>query len=283
MNDQVIEGVTPDLEANATAEQPESKPAEDIKEDAEQVSGESETNENNENAEEELSETDKVKQAFEKRIARQTAANRDLNTRYSDAIKRIEEFEAKFQETETAKEPSESDFETYEEFVQAKADWTAERKFADMQKQEQQRIAQEKQHQALESQRRDFEAKEAEFRADVSDYDVVSQEFNEIIGSYDPETPALQAASAALMGADNTPALGYHLAKNPHEIDRILSMDPNKAYREVVKLEMKLANQSKAPEPTKLPNPPSPVDGSGKGSKPLHKKSANELVDWVNS
>lgn len=279
MTDELQGTTTPEPAEAETTEA--STPSEDTKEADEQVSEEQDTKEV------ELTETEKavkeVKDATQKRINRQTAANRDLNKKYSEAMEKIHALEESSKPESDDKAPSEEDYETTDEFIQARADYAAQKKFEELKAEDKVKTQQETQVKAYAEAKKAFDAQEAKFRVDIPDYDEVAEVFNEAVGALDPQDPALKAVSSALLDSDNMPMLGYYLGNNPDEIDRILELSPNKAYREIIKLEMKIEQENIVPKTKKLPKPPSPGGGAGKVSKGLASKSPKEIMAWVNS
>lgn len=223
------------------------------------------------------------RKATEKGFSRKTAAAAQLNNKVQEQAARIAELESGNVKV-AADEPKEEDFETLDDFVQAKANWSAEQRFKELKKEEKDKNAADNAQHEMAQLQKNFQEQEAKFRADVPDYDDVSQVFNEIIGSYDQSNPSLQSASSAMIGGDNVPAVGYYLGTHPEKIDEILSMPPHLAYREIVKLDIKMAGEGNAQQNKKpLAAPPSPIQGSGKGRKALHEQSPEDIVKWATS
>lgn len=143
--------------------------------------------------------------------------------------------------------PSSDQFQTYDAYLEALADWKAEAKFAEVQnrqreqtakqaEQEELRTRQEKQSDLL----RNGEAKYEDFEEKVtSDKHVYSQ-----------------PAYLAILESDISHDLIYHLASNPEEAEAISKLSPYAQAKEIGKLEDKLSSKppkqiSKAPDPIK--------------------------------
>lgn len=106
-----------------------------------------------------------------------------------------------------------------------------------------------------------------EFKKSMPDYDDVISEFLEDHG----DIKFSEAIEETLLTSDLSAEIVYHLAKNKPELDRINSLSPVAAARELGKLELKLSKESVSEQieekkTSKAPTPISPVKGkSGSG------------------
>lgn len=85
-------------------------------------------------------------------------------------------------------------------------------------------------------------------------------DFHEVVGELQPTN----AVSAAVMDAENAGDVAYYLGKHPKEAQRIASLPPLSAVREIGKLEAKLLAEAPKPkQPSKAPAPIDPLKGTG--------------------
>lgn len=255
----------PIADVNAQVEEGATKPVEEVKPEEGKA----------ENAE--PTEVEKVKLAMQKRIDRQTAAFKASQERMRQLEEQVKAFEAKAPQVDNA--PKQEDFATYEEWEEAITDYKAEKKAEERIRTEKEKELQAaKERQAAEV-RREFEQKESAFRTQAHDYDLIAGEavaaMNELALSGQNIVPLRDA----VMQFDNPPAMIYELGKDPELIQSLVSMEPLKAMRELVKLE--IAMESKAMSvPPKAPEPIRPLGGKG-GVKPLHERSGKDVLDWA--
>ena len=149
--------------------------------------------------------------------------------------------------------PKREQFSTYEDFIEAKATWRAD-KAADARtrqilEESEKSKTQRSQQEAQEKQDREFRAHIEAARDAIEDFDDVLQDSDATL------TEAMRAA--ILESGDKGPFIGYHLAKNPEEAARIAKLSPTRQAAEIVKLEEKVTKPVKAP--SKAPAPISTV------------------------
>lgn len=140
-------------------------------------------------------------------------------------------------------------FESYEQWVEAVADYRAEKRFRDLQRQDEERQVQERERLAAVERRTTYETNVAKAEQRYSDYHDVTAEM--------PVTPTM---AAFLMGHDKGPDIAYYLGRSPDEAMRIALLDPVKQGYELARLEAKLATpQQSAKAVTSAPEPINPV------------------------
>jgi hypothetical protein len=103
-----------------------------------------------------------------------------------------------------------------------------------------------------------FASRESEFAKTVSDYHDVTR---------NPELPMTQGMVEAIAESEDGPALAYHLGKNPEIAEKLATLPPVAAAREIGKIEARLAyerEKAKEAKPaiSKAPPPPPKVDGA---------------------
>lgn len=160
--------------------------------------------------------------------------------------------------------PTQDQFETYEQYIEALTDYKlqareaqAREQYAQWQAQEQKRVALEGWHQR------------------VSEYRPAAPDFEEVMHSVD-HIPLPAYVQDALVRSDMGPAVAYELAKNPAELMKITRMAPLQAVWALGQVAARIAAPAAPPTekkliPSKAPEPIRPVGqgASGNVSKPL--------------
>lgn len=109
-------------------------------------------------------------------------------------------------------------------------------------------------------------------RAD-SKYD----DFDEVVGELQPNSPLV----VALMEAENGEDVAYYLGKNLKEAHRIIALSPLSQIREIGKIEAKLlADPPKPKTPSQAPAPINPLTGTGSVSKDAP-SDADSIGEWM--
>lgn len=166
-------------------------------------------------------------------------------------------------------EPTLEQFKTYEEYVDARAEWVAERKFSQI---EQERRAAEAE-QAKASKHDTFLAKAKEFAATAPDFDDVA---------FNPSLPITDAMADAIDLSERGPEILYYLGKNPGRAEEISRMPDLHAALEIGRLEGKLS----LPQPKTVTNAPPPIrpisGGHGAVVVDQDKMTASEWLQWRN-
>jgi signal recognition particle GTPase len=158
-------------------------------------------------------------------------------------------------------EPKRDDFESYEAYIEARADWRADRRWEEK-----------------EAKKRDEEAKtrtqaeqqklEQSFREKARSAAKELEDFEDVMEGSD--APMTQQMAEAILTSDLGPKLAYHLAKNPEEAKRIAALPAARQAAEIGKLEGSLEAESKPkpkPEPSKAPEPIEPVGARSASSE----------------
>lgn len=171
--------------------------------------------------------------------------------------------------TQPVTEPKLDQFQTYDEYVGALADYKAEQRIQAWQNE--QRAQQEAQQRA--NVQSEFQRRAAEFRAEASDFDMVA---------FNPSLPVSDAMAEAINASDMGPQVLYYLGKNPNEAARIAALPAIQAARELGRLETRIS----LPQPktvTSAPKPVTPLDGGG-SSRAIDpdKMTTEEWKAWRN-
>lgn len=150
--------------------------------------------------------------------------------------------------------PDPESFKTYEDYVEALADWKVEQRM-------QQREAASKQETLQESYNRQI----AEAQKAYSDFD-------EAIAEYDFHLMP-RHAQEALLHSDMGAHIAYHIANNPEIGDAISRLSPVQAALKIGELGLQLRSQTPrakaAPKFTKAPPPISPLKGTATSQRTL--------------
>lgn len=152
---------------------------------------------------------------------------------------------------EEDKGPQEADFSTYTEFVEARAEWKAERKAEAKWKEFREKDAAESQQKTAQQQ---YEENFSKGKAAYTDFDdklKAAEATMAASGGFQPNP----GAHAALTESENPAAIVYHFAENPTECLRIMRLDQQKAYRAIVLLEAKLLSSAPANPEKQKPTP----------------------------
>lgn len=234
----------------------------------------------------ELSEVEKAKAeakaAFEKRIARQTAANRDQQRQLQEAKARIAELEKLSQSIKPLDDkPNQDNFETFEEFTDALADWKLAQKEKAKGEEANKGKTVEDQVKAqveFEKKRLEFETRENAFRSREPEYEKHAAVVNKFLGLADPKSETYQAFGQTVASSERAPELINYLGKNPQEIVEMFHMTPYELKDRLDEIIDTFADAPKA-TPRELPAPPNAVKGSTRVSKSPDQMSGRELVD----
>ena len=194
---------------------------------------------------------------LEKRLAKERRKRAEIETR----LKVTEELALRAKPAEPKPEPKAADgepkrenFSTYEDYLEARADWRAERKTAEALearfREQEKRNTDTQQAARLQKMQETWQASVAKAAERYADFDDVLEA---------SDAPMTQAMHAAIMDADDPAAVAYHLAKNKQEAERIAGLDPRLQAREIWKLETGIPKAQA--KPSKAPPPIDPVRG----------------------
>lgn len=208
---------------------------------------------------------------LKKRFKKLNGKIRDLETQLAQraAPQEVKQALASPQPATDPQAPKEADFESYAEFIDARADY----RFALAQSKKEAENAQARQATEAQQREADWKAKVAETIKRIPDYDEVLS---------DSEITVSQAMHEAILASDAGPSLIYHLAKNPAEAARIKALPPLKAALEMGKLEAKFAPdlEKKPTTVSKAPRPPSPVGGTSLSSDLGKEPDPKDFAAW---
>ena len=199
----------------------------------------------------------------QQRIARLTRDKYQLAGRLQELERRLTEGRPASRQDqptpETAQPPAgkprQEDFPNdYDSYIEALTDWKAAQAYHQMQREQHAARMAEQETSQLQAWRGNLQ----KYRAETPDFEAVMQGAEDIT-----IPPYLQKE---IMSYEEGPALAYELAKNPEALERIVSLPPAAALRELGRFEARTSiGQRKPPSPavSKAPEPISPV---GRGS-----------------
>ena len=186
---------------------------------------------------------------FNRRLDRAYKRAAEAEARASFLEKQFNEFKAASQPAADPSEPKLEQFKDIEEYAKAKAEHASKRALAEHQAKLQGETARQQTARLTESWAAKMEAA-AESIEDL--HEVVSEDLK-------PTTPAL----AAIMEAENGPAVAHYLLKNPKEMARIEKLTGIAQILELGKVSAMLAAEPpKAKTPSRAPAPITPVTGT---------------------
>lgn len=149
--------------------------------------------------------------------------------------------------------PKFQDFNTYEEYLDARQDW----KDQEREKQRTQKQTQQQERQQMGELLNTFDERAEKLREKYEDFDDVC---------FGDHVVITEAMGMVIMDSELGPEINYYLGRNPKEALRIAKLGPYAAAREIGKLELKLEQQpptkkqpSNAPEPITPVKPKAPV------------------------
>jgi hypothetical protein len=163
-------------------------------------------------------------------------------------------------------EPKPDDFKTVGEYAKALTKWEV----AQAKKAEDAEKARQTQARAIESATDKLGERVAEFAKATPDY-------AEVMETADWDVPPHM--QAYFVDSENPGLLGYHLAKNPDEFDRIAKLSPIRAFAELGKLEDKLTAKPVAPAKEPAPAASTQVSRAPAPIQPLEGKSTPVAKD----
>lgn len=207
----------------------------------------------------------KRKGGFQRRINELTRTNRELQER----LTALEGKSSVEPEEKPAEKPKVSDFENYEEYVEALTDWKVENRSKADSLSRKQAAEQARAQESHKTRLTQWNERLTAARDKYEDYDSAA----------DSDVVISQPMADAMMDSEVGAEILYFLGKNPSESERIAKLHPLAAFREIGKIEASLSKESVAPKQpvSKQPKPLTPVKPSGTtGKKPLSECSPEE-------
>lgn len=147
-------------------------------------------------------------------------------------------------------EPRRESFDSYEAYLEARAEWRADQKVEQRFKAREEQTQKQKAVESEQEAAKRFREHAVKVAGEIEDFEDV------LASSSAPMTQAM--ANAITRSGEMGPRIAYHLAKNPEEAQRIAALDPAEQAMEIGFLK---ASVSKEPvkKPSKAPAPIEPV------------------------
>ncbi|MCH9838111.1 hypothetical protein [Tahibacter sp.] len=210
----------------------------------------------------------------------QEKPKRSARERINELTKRAHEAEREAQRWREAAErktadpsekPNPDKFGSYDEYVEALADWKADQRVAESFKRRDAERSQAAEARAAEAKAQAWAERQSEFREATPDYDAVVGKSAVQIAPHVVDT---------LLDSESGPELAYHLAKRPETVKRINALSPLSAARELGRIEATLSNPA-APQikpASKAPAPITPVRSSAPAAVDLASANMDQYI-----
>lgn len=216
-------------------------------------------------------------EAQEQKIRRQTKSYAQMQKNFEETRKQLEEFTAQQQKTEESTEaPKLDDFDSYDEFLEAAAEYKAKEKFTKLEQEKKQAEMQAQYERMMQERAKNYEAMKADFVQNVPDYQEAEEEFMSFTAELQGKVnPATQDAFTQIAYAENAVPQLIHYFGAEHgarmnELIELSQKNPALAAVETYKLVQKLKSTPQAKkEPKQPPKPPSRVNATGTTRKDL--------------
>lgn len=219
--------------------------------------------------------------AIEKRLSKERRKRTEIETRLkvTEELALRKPAEPEKPKPQESAEPKRDQFDSYEEFVEARAEWRADKAVDKRFKEREQK--------ETETRTRTEHQKASEaFKSKVSEQAKGIEDFQDVIDEATAEEnhPFSRIGAEVIASADNPAKVLYHLAKNREEAERIASLNMVSQAREIWKLEAKLASEPPQKKPSSAPAPIAPVGGKATAADamPDAGKNPKEWIAWRN-
>lgn len=240
---------TPDVIIEGYETEPKEQPKEEVKEPIDSEP-EEEGEPDEDDSKEEKQERKSKKGGFTRKLEKYEQELAELKAKLADKEKVAET-------VDEDKEPVDTDFEDYGEYIKAVAKWTVKQESKQLNERSQAEKAQEE----LKQKAGAYTAKAAELAQSIPDYEEVTENSDIVV------TPLLRAA---LLDSDMGPEVAYYLAKNPDEGHKTEKMGVVELNKFIGRIEAKLEMQKQPVVQRKASKAPEPIKplGSGKAKTP---------------
>lgn len=259
-------------------EQQTSSPADASSEAPETVTEELQQSEQQEAAEKPEEGDEGDDQGGEER--QQERPKRSARDRINELTKRAHEAEREVQRMreaanrpppESSSKPDPATFQSYDEYVEALADWKSEQRVTAVLKQRDEQRTRDAESAAVEAKAQAWHERQGAFREVTPDYDAVVGKSSVQVAPHVVD---------ALLDSDSGPDLAYHLAKHPETVKRINALPPLAAARELGRIEASLSTPA-APRDkpaSKAPAPITPARSSAPASVNLATANMDQYI-----
>lgn len=173
--------------------------------------------------------------------------------------------------------PKIEDFDSYEKYQDARADWAADRRLRQFQAEQAQQQAQARQQEAIANQQRQVIEQHGKLQSMTSEGEKKYPDFYEKVFPGEGKTvPISEAVGHALLESDKGIDLMYYLSTNKAEAERIAKLSVTRQLVEIGKLENSLPTIQKS----KAPAPINPIGGK-KAAATAAPRDDDDMDTWV--
>lgn len=218
-----------------------------------------------------------TQEELEAEVGKRVAREQRKHTRAEqERIARLEQDVQELRKTPSVapnEPPKRDQFKSDEEYFWALNDYRIDAKLNARREQERQQEAQARQREEQQKVVRTYQQR-------VSTAETKYPDFHEVVGS--PALPITDAMAAAIQLHDLGPDVAYHLGKHPEEARRIADLPPMLAAAEIGAIAVTLKAKA-PPQPSKAPEPITPVGGKNVTEKSPSDMSDEEFARWRQS
>lgn len=191
-----------------------------------------------------------------------------------EASQPVQNEQVNISEPEGLNAPQEDDYEEYAEYLEAKGEYKANKKFADERAQATEQQEAESQMQWVQQRAKYVDDRAAEAVKTIPELDGLYRENQDIIESYSNE------AKMAFLEADK-PELAFYALATEGRLEELDGMSPSKIAREIALAEIRGEELSKTRPVSKAPAPIKAVRGSSPRTKTLDDMSPTQLLNHL--
>lgn len=255
----------------------------------ENASPDTEANEVQETPEQRLERLEKEVADKQKAIDRRTAALSTLQKKFEEERQQREQLMQRIEQAEPKKEPDIDDFDTHEEYVDAVANFRAEQKVAEQQKQMLKQQEEMQKAQIMQERQSVRAEQEAEYMKENPLYRASVSEVDSYLRMLEVRNDVQDAVIDQIYSGNVPAVIDYFGSNNGEHLDelgKISKMPAHKAAVEIYKIQQKLEAglATSKTDPEKPDVKPVKVErGNTKSRKSLDKQSPKEILDWVKS
>lgn len=227
----------------------------------------------NEKPEDPSAERPKKKPGISQRIAQVVREREEAKRETEYWREQAMKGQPKAEPTKTDEKPKVDQFQSYEEYLEALADYKAEQKYAERERKREQETQQERATREMNDMRASFAERAEQVAEKYEDFEEVA---------FSPDVPVSKAMVPAILSSEMGPELMYYLGQNPKEAARIARLPPIAAVRELGRLEAKLSEPPQK-RPSKAPEPINPVGTRAEAGKDPSRMTDAEWMKWRES
>ena len=210
----------------------------------------------------------------------QEKPKRSARERINELTKRAHEAEREVQRMreaanrpppESSSKPDPATFQSYDEYVEALAEWKTDQRVSESFKRRDAERSQAAQDRAADAREQAWQARQIEFRKSNPDYDSAFSSLAGKLPNHVVET---------IGDSDFGPHVVYHLAKHPETVRRINELSPLAAAREIGRIEASLSTPAAPREKpaSKAPAPITPVRSSAPAAVDLASANMDQYI-----